>query len=807
MDKFFINKSEATPVAGTGCDVFAAASAELERQTQITKWNNATENNGDKILPKLFCRPEVSPEQDAFTFQVVDIQSYRHGQDDPIIVLFGTTEEGNSICVRVSSFEPYVDCMVPDVIQDDDFLTTLCDTIQGNVHGKYKTMRRLFGYVPDASGQPKKYKWARLYFEKDSDRRRFIKQLTSRDTRDRFREKIRRRLKCDIPSDAFGLAAEKMNMVNLFTTSTGIVPSGWARVAGENQISPNKPFAFVISTCQIEIESITLEAIPEKSDIAPLVTISFDLECIGPRDSFPKSHNPCDMVTTAGMSIHVVGKGILHRAVICLGDTDPVKNGDADIHVITCTNEIELFNQFRNILHHPRIDCDILTGFNIFGFDFKYFGDRSKRFEVFRQYAETDAIVDDASFFASSLAEHWRTAKRVVKRYKTLEKQWYKERNPKKRDPAIQKEVVALLEPTKEWSEYSAPWGNRFPSPSHKLKLLASCHDETTLMMNYLYYNTPDLPNLQFLKCSRIRTESCVSKEISVESAAMGSQCQYRLDMTGRACLDLYFHIKKSEKMGSYSLKNISQKFLGDTKVDLPYDVMFRHYRTGKAGLRAEIALYCSVDCDLPLRLMDKMGTIVDLIEMSRVSFTPLPAIITRGQQVKVFNQIAWWAEAWGFAANYVKIPAPDSYQGATVLPPEPGYHTEPISTLDFASLYPSIMQSHNLCYSTYVEDKYKSRVADLERKGLLQVERTVASGVEHWFVTKRTFHGVLPRLLYYLLTARRKVKKQMKTEADKYKKQMMDSKQLALKISCNSVYGFTGVAEKGMLGCWPIAA
>lgn len=43
------------------------------------------------------------------------------------------------------------------------------------------------------------------------------------------------------------------------------------------------------------------------------------------------------------------------------------------------------------------------------------------------------------------------------------------------------------------------------------------------------------------------------------------------------------------------------------------------------------------------------------------------------------------------------------AYEGATVLHANTGYYTEPIATLDFASLYPSIMMAHNLCYSTLV--------------------------------------------------------------------------------------------------------
>ena len=42
-------------------------------------------------------------------------------------------------------------------------------------------------------------------------------------------------------------------------------------------------------------------------------------------------------------------------------------------------------------------------------------------------------------------------------------------------------------------------------------------------------------------------------------------------------------------------------------------------------------------------------------------------------------------------------------YEGAVVIEPIRAYYTDPIATLDFASLYPSIMMAHNLCYSTLI--------------------------------------------------------------------------------------------------------
>ena len=45
-----------------------------------------------------------------------------------------------------------------------------------------------------------------------------------------------------------------------------------------------------------------------------------------------------------------------------------------------------------------------------------------------------------------------------------------------------------------------------------------------------------------------------------------------------------------------------------------------------------------------------------------------------------------------------------DQYEGATVIEPVKGYYDVPIATLDFASLYPSIMMAHNLCYTTLLD-------------------------------------------------------------------------------------------------------
>lgn len=52
-----------------------------------------------------------------------------------------------------------------------------------------------------------------------------------------------------------------------------------------------------------------------------------------------------------------------------------------------------------------------------------------------------------------------------------------------------------------------------------------------------------------------------------------------------------------------------------------------------------------------------------------------------------------------------------EQYEGATVIEPKKGYYDVPIATLDFASLYPSIMMAHNLCYTTLLDKSTVDRL------------------------------------------------------------------------------------------------
>ena len=73
-------------------------------------------------------------------------------------------------------------------------------------------------------------------------------------------------------------------------------------------------------------------------------------------------------------------------------------------------------------------------------------------------------------------------------------------------------------------------------------------------------------------------------------------------------------------------------------------------------------------------------------------------------------------------------------------------------------------------------------------------------------FMQKTQQPGLLPEILTNLITARKQAKRDLKKETDPLKKRILDGRQLALKISANSVYGFTG-AQVGKLPCLEISS
>jgi DNA polymerase delta subunit 1 len=182
--------------------------------------------------------------------------------------------------------------------------------------------------------------------------------------------------------------------------------------------------------------------------------------------------------------------------------------------------------------------------------------------------------------------------------------------------------------------------------------------------------------------------------------------------------------------------------------------------------------------------------------------WVPIDYLLSRGQQIKVFSVVLHKARELGFVCpDDAGIGADAKYEGATVLDAKRGAYFDVVSCLDFASLYPSIIRAHNMCYSTIVLDSAYAAVPGVE---YYEVETGMGT-----YRFAQGVPAVLPSLLEDLARFRKAAKKDMaeaKERGDTWAANVYNGKQAAYKVTMNSVYGFSG-ATKGFLPCVPIAA
>ena len=143
-----------------------------------------------------------------------------------------------------------------------------------------------------------------------------------------------------------------------------------------------------------------------------------------------------------------------------------------------------------------------------------------------------------------------------------------------------------------------------------------------------------------------------------------------------------------------------------------------------------------------------------------------------------------------------VDVKKKDKYKGGLVFEPEKGLYDKFILVMDFNSLYPSIIQEYNICFTTV--DRFE-QVRDSKTSLSGRVSNVAQSGNDEKVpdVPQDQDQGILPKLIATLVSRRRQVKSLMKDKkATPGQLATWDIKQLALKLTANSMYGCLGYTQ-----------
>jgi DNA polymerase delta subunit 1 len=167
--------------------------------------------------------------------------------------------------------------------------------------------------------------------------------------------------------------------------------------------------------------------------------------------------------------------------------------------------------------------------------------------------------------------------------------------------------------------------------------------------------------------------------------------------------------------------------------------------------------------------------------------------LITRGQTLRTKANIYRTARDLGFIINVPrdKPTFAGKFKGAYVCEMKAGLYNDVI-VYDFSSLYPSILSAANLCYTTFIHPRDWHRYGP-DMYTSFNVSTSGGEKREVRFVKTHIFKGVIPRVVEGFLKARADTREELKKEKDPVKKGILDKKQLAIKVSNNSVYGAVG--------------
>ncbi len=549
---------------------------------------------------------------------------------------------------------------------------------------------------------------------------------------------------------------------------------------------------------------------------------------------FPKIEG--DPIIQIGITTHLYGnKDCDRKVILTLGTCSDIDG----IEVLRCATERDILTNFVKLIN--QINPDIITGYNILGFDFDYIYHRARELgciEVLCNLGKTKEPIKECECENNYCKNHW--VKKTLSS-SALGDNFLKYLNMEGR-------VVIDL-----------------------MKEVQKGHNLDTYKLDYVaqHFINGKIKDIKYL-------EDQNKYELKVDSPT-GIQNGIYIRIGDNKYIVDNINYDSNTIMINGSYDDIDGNKWGLAKDDVSPQEIFECMK-GTDDDRARVARYCIQDCALCNYLMIKLEIVANNIGMSNVCSIPFSYIFLRGQSVKIFSLIAKYCKENNFLIPYQDkkwkcevcnfnnssfddicqrtrndeicgCPKPENegYEGAIVLHPKPGiYDDAPISVLDYASLYPSSMISENISHDTIVLDSKYDNLPGYEYvditydlfKGKGDDKKKIGEQTCRFAQFPNGEKGLLPRILQKLLKQRKATRKKItwKTislkSGDTYKgnivgdddsiiklkvedkdtieinkddihskvdtynefqKAVLDGLQLAYKVTANSLYGFVG--------------
>lgn len=522
---------------------------------------------------------------------------------------------------------------------------------------------------------------------------------------------------------------------------------------------------------------------------------SFDIECYSKNhdSKLPDPTIPENKIFQIACTIGNMGEKEMKMYLLTLGDPLPIKG----VILKKCKNERQLLLEFANFINET--DPDILMGFNIIKFDWQYILTRAEILHIFDKMLQITRIIGKK---ASEIKSDWNSSAYGDQQFRYV-------------DPFGRTNVDVLIDIERNYK-----------LPSYNLKSvgeffqLEEQKEDVTVRQLFMTVDLTDklTPIVANLPAGVVDKDERIKIKKQIQSILQLRRCTGSI----KAWRDDLMKAKTGSQFRRL--------------VRMGYSI------TGK---------YCSRDTVVPVLLCNKLNLWIAMEEISNCMYIPMSYIHTRGQQIKVMAQLYRKTLKMGIVIPYNKEKVDEKYQGATVIDVHPGDYDN-VVTLDFESLYPSIIIAKNICYTTLIKEgdpipdsecnivpvhEHVGCPHDPQKRKVKKEKMLCLDAIYRYKKVKfnpdgtKENEGILPMIERELLTGRKAIKKEMakqesilkmatgiatEDELQYYKKMgwkiyqkgeldekqlivlktlisVLNAQQLARKVSANSVYGGLG--------------
>lgn len=705
-----------------------------------------------------------------------------------VIHLFGMTADGGSLRCDIDGFRPYLYVKVPPSLDISQFRQHIGELAPASMSVERVKRKELYGFTAD-----EEFTFFKLAVASMKDFRA-LKNILLND----HQEPIFSLSKKSAPLPVYESGLDPLLR---FFHLRDVAPCGWVSVEPVDDGFDEETDIRVI---RCSWEDVSPEKSPPKPT-APFKSLFWDIECYSRSGDFPvakpmNAKDPGDPIIQIGCVLKD-SDGSIQKTIFVLETCDNIPGVDVKFF----PSEKEMLLAWFDWL--IEVNPDIWVGYNIFGFDEKYLWQRSEVLKI---------TMDDNLQKLSRLFGHGGKVKLDEKRLASsaLGDNFLHTLSLQGR---LQVDLYHVVK-------------RGYQLPSYKL-------DEVTK-----YFMSGKLKTVEH------NDDGSWSIKTSGTGNAKVGRAVVLIDETGDELTDKltilevgsgFLKVKPSEADSELDT-DLAVKWV-IVKDDVSPADIFRLHR-GSSADRATIAAYCIQDCDLTMELYNKLETFNNAMCMANVCTVPVTMIFTRGQGVKIESLIFKFCNSQNMTIvtqtstpfNYVApegevSEAQDSYEGAIVLDPTPGFYTKsPIGVCDFASLYPSTIESENISYDSLLWTKdYDQEGNEIKTSSYGDVDKYQKLGEEmgcRWIDIsfdiwkpdpndtrknpKKIKVGIrvcryaqypgsrkaaLPRIVQGLLAARAAKRAEIKKESDPFRKALLDAEQLAYKLTANSLYGQLG--------------